>query len=162
MGKGNSIKILTIDDAERALERIGALERSIAAEEKIASDRIDTIRRELVDDTAHQRQVLAVNQAALKEWAKSASKDWKGKSLELNFGSLGFRRPTPAIKLKLAIETIVERLRAKRMHTCIRTIEEPDKEALAAYDDETLAGLGCERTKPEDRFWYECKNEEVK
>ena len=55
-----------------------------------------------------------------------------------------------------------ERLRAKKMHTCIRTFEEVDKKALANYDDDTLVDVGCERTKPKDRFWYEVKREEVK
>ena len=48
------------------------------------------------------------------------------------------------------------------MHTCIRTFEEVDKKALANYDDDTLVDVGCERTKPKDRFWYEVKREEVK
>jgi hypothetical protein len=43
--------------------------------------------------------------------------------LGLNFGKLGFRRPKAAIKLKLAIQTIIERLRLKKMHSCIRTID---------------------------------------
>ena len=45
------------------------------------------------------------------------------------------------------------------MLTCIRTIEEPDKEALAAYDDATLEDVGCAKSKPRDRFYYEVKNE---
>jgi hypothetical protein len=55
-----------------------------------------------------------------------------------------------------------ERLRAKKMHTCIRTVEEVDKEKLASYDVEVLLDVGCERTKPKDKFWYEVKREEVK
>ena len=55
-----------------------------------------------------------------------------------------------------------KRLRARKMHTCIRTVEEVDKEKLASYDDAALLEVGCERTKPKDKFWYECKKEEVK
>lgn len=158
----SKIVIASIEDADRALQRIGALQRNIISKEQDASEEIDEIRAALVRDTAHESEVLAANEAALKEWAKTASKEWKGKSLELNFGTVGFRKPTPAIKLKLAIETIVERLRARKMASCIRTLEEPDKEALAAYADDVLLEVGCERTKPKDRFWYECKSEVVK
>lgn len=164
MGKKHQqvIMIETREDADRALQRIGALERNIAAEEKIASDRIDAIRAELVSDTAHQREVLAANEAALKEWARGDRKNWDGKSLELNFGTIGFRRPTPAIKLKLKLAAVIERLRAKKMLTCIRTVEKVNKANLAAYDDDAILDVGCERTKPKDKFWWECKKEEVK
>jgi phage host-nuclease inhibitor protein Gam len=81
------------------------------------------------------------------------------KHVELTFGTVGFRLGKSAIKFKLAVENIIERLRAKTMLSCIRTIEEADKEALAAYDDETLEAVGCQRTKPKDRFYYDVKRE---
>jgi hypothetical protein len=93
---------------------------------------------------------------------KTDRKTRDGKSLELNFGTIGFRLPKAAIKLVLGVENIIERLRAKKMHTCIRTVEQVDKEALANYDDEVLLDVGCARTKPKDKFWYEVKREEVK
>lgn len=74
-------------------------------------------------DTAHELKVLAENEAALKLWAKSDRTNWTGKSLELNFGTIGFRLPSPAIKLKLKIANVIERLRAKKMLTCIRTVK---------------------------------------
>jgi hypothetical protein len=36
------------------------------------------------------------------------------------------------------------------------------REALANSGDDVLIDVGCERTKPKDKFWYECKREEVK
>ena len=41
----------------------------------------------------------------------------------------------------------------EKIHTCIRTIEEVDKEAHANYDDEMLLDVGCERTMPKDNVW---------
>jgi len=35
------------------------------------------------------------------------------------------------------------------------------KERLASYGEATLLEVGCERTKPKDKFWLECKKEEV-
>ena len=157
----SKIVIASREDADRCLQRIGQLELAIEEAERSAQEEIDAIREQLVSETEPVRDALAQNEAALKLWAKDDRKSWVAKHLELNFGTLGFRRPTPAIKLKLALENIVERLRAKKMHTCIRTVEEVDKEALANYDDETLLDVGCERTKPKDKFWYECKKEEI-
>jgi hypothetical protein len=45
------------------------------------------------------------------------------------------------------------------MLTCRRTIEEPDKEALAGYPDDVLEDVGCAKTKPKDRFYSEVKKE---
>ncbi len=160
--KQPQIVINSRDDADRALQRIGELQRYIEGAESDCEDHVATFRQKMLDETAPWRETLAVNEAALKAWAKADQYTWPAKSLELVFGTVGWRKPPAAIKLKLAIETIVERLRARRMHTCIRTTEEPDKEALAAYADDVLVELGCERTKPKDKFWYELKREELK
>ena len=160
--KQKVIVIETRDDADRALQRIGQLQRSIAGKEQDAEKDIDEIRKQLVEDTRHEAQALADNEAALKLWAKNDRATWTGKSLELNFGTVGFRLPSPAIKLKLKIANVIERLRAKKMLTCIRTVEKVNKEKLASYDDAMLLDVGCERTKPKDKFWFECKHEEVK
>src|SRR5688572_23194608 len=105
----SKIEILSKDDADRALQRIGQLERNIAGKEKDAEDEIDDIRSKLLDETAVERFTLEQNINALKAWAKGDSKSWAAKSLDLNFGTIGFRLPPPAIKFKLAVENILER-----------------------------------------------------
>ena len=154
--------IATREDADRTLQRIGALQRHVAQAEKHASDGIDQIRELLVQETKPHREELAQQEAALEAWAKEDSKVWDKKSLELNWGSVGYHLGKPAIKLKLAVENVIEKLRGKKMATCIRVVEEVDKEALANYDDDMIAAVGCARTKPKDKFWYKCKAEEVK
>ena len=161
MAKKANAVISSRADADAALEAIAMLTSVIETHELIAEDKITLARSKLVEDTASPRILLADYESALKVWAKVDRKNWEYKMLELNFGKIGFRLPPPAIKLKLAVENIIERLRAKKMHTCIRTVEEVDKEALANYDDEALLDVGCERTKPKDKFWYEVKREEV-
>jgi phage host-nuclease inhibitor protein Gam len=155
-------QITSREDVDAVLEAMGRAQAMIEAEELEAESKITDIRAKLVDKTAPLRISLAGSEKALKAWAKGDYKSWPAKSLELNFGTIGFRLPKAAIKLKLAVENIIERLRAKKMHTCIRTVEEVDKEALANYDDEVLLDVGCERTKPKDKFFYEVKREEVK
>ena len=163
MGKKQPARIIaTREDADRTLQRIGELRRHVAVAEAEAGEKIDAIRADLVRDTAIMRESLAIDEAALEAWAKGDAKSWEKKSLELNWGQVGFHLGKPAIKLKLAVENVIEKLRGKKMESCIRTIEEVDKEALANYDDEVIAAVGCARTKPKDRFWYECKTEEVK
>jgi len=48
------------------------------------------------------------------------------------------------------------------MLTCIRVKEEVNKGALENYSDETIEAVGFERKQGKDKFYYECKAEEVK
>jgi len=160
--KASTIVIETSEDADRALQRLGELRRHIAGAEHDANEHIDAIRAALVEETKLTREALAQNEAALEVWAKGDAKSWEKKSLDLNWGTIGFHLGKPAIKFKLAVENVIEKLRGKKMASCIRTIEEVDKEALANYDDDVIATVGCARTKPKDKFWYETKEIEVK
>lgn len=164
MGKKQQtvVVIETRDDADRALQRLGELARCIESMEQDAEDSINAIRQALVEESENARKALVLNEAALKAWAKRDVKTWAGKTLDLVFGSMSFRTPPPSIKLLLEAETIVERLRARRMTTCIRVKEEVDKEALENYSDEVIEAVGCERKQGKDKFYYECKAEEVK
>lgn len=163
MGKKQSdIIIASREDADRALQRIGQLQLHISAAEHDANEQIDAIRETLVQETKLYREALAQNQATLEAWAKSDARNWDKKSLELNWGQVGFHLGKPAIKFILTVENVIEKLRGKKMASCIRVVEEVDKEALANYDDDIIAAVGCKRTKPKDKFWYETKEIEVK
>ena len=66
------------------------------------------------------------------------------------------------VKLLLAVETVIERLRARKMLSCIRKKEEVDKEALENYSDQVIAEVGCKRSQGKDKFYYEIKREGIK
>lgn len=155
-------RILSREEADLTLREIAVLRKHIEREESVA-DRITREAREaMIERTAEARKQIAAHEHALREWAKSDRRHWPAKSLELNFGVVGWRLGKPAIKLVVAMQTVVERLRARKMISCIRVVEELDKEALAAYDDETIDAVGCRRTQPKEKFWYEIKREEIK
>jgi phage host-nuclease inhibitor protein Gam len=151
--------ITTREEADQALANIGGAIATIEKAEAAATDQITKVREEMVRKTAEPRALVDLREKALEAWAKTDRKTWPDKHLELNFGTVGFRLGKAAIKFKLEIAAIVERLRAKKLLTCIRVTEEPDKEKLAAYDDETLEAVGCAKTKPKDKFYYDVKRE---
>ena len=155
-------KINSRDDADRALQRIGQLQLQIEVLKAEVEVQIDQLRDTLKEESAVYLAAIVDNEAALEEWAKADVKTWPAKSLKFNFGELGFRKGKAAIKLKLAIDNVVARLRACKLTDCIRTTEEVDKEQLANYGDEVLKKVGCWRTKPREKFWYEPKREVVK
>jgi len=149
-------------EADSLLAEIGRLEASIQDAEIDATLKAQLIRDEMEAATEPIRLALAARVKALHAWAKKDEKNWPGRTCELTNGKVYFRTPPAAIKEELETETIVQRLRARKMTSCIRTKEEVDKEALAAYPDSVIEAVGCRRTKPKDKFYYEVKKEEVK
>lgn len=163
MGKKQpTLSIETRDDADLALQRIGELQRFICCSSDEAGEKIADIRAQLLKDTQTASQALTENETALKTWAKTDLRTWSGKTLNLVWGWIAWRTPPPKIVVKLEDETVIERLRARKMLTCIRVKEEVDKEALENYSDEIIEAVGCERKQGKDKFYYECKKEDVK
>lgn len=160
--KQQMIVIECRDQADMALQRIGQLQRFLTEAEAKADEEVDVIRTTLVEGTELQRGALKENEKALRAWTMKCEKHWVSRTLELVFGKVWVKKSPPKIVLNLEEETVVERLRARGMRTCIRVIEEVNKEVLANYDDKTIEAVGCTRKQGKDKFYYECKAEEVK
>lgn len=156
------ITIRSTEDADLALKQIGAMQDEISRIELRENEIIRQAEARMIEGTKHPRKWLCANERALQKWAESDREAWESKTLDLVFGKIGFRLTPPAIVYLLKrIEHVIERLRAKEMTSCIRVSEKVDKEALQAYDDETLREIGCKRVQ-KDEFYYEVKREEVK
>ncbi|GEM_PF-4764688 len=160
-----SAKIFNTDEADETLARIAMWQDKIAEIEIEERSIIAAANARMVERTAQFRRNIEVDEVALEQWARTdrATLFLPGtKILELTRGAVGFRLPRGRIKLLLAVENIIGKLKAKRMTDCIRTTEEPNLERLWNYDDERLAEVGCRRTKPKEKFYYELKKAEVK
>lgn len=159
------ITVASYADADEALKMIGELEDFVSACEAKFNATVTELKAELVEKCDPVKKALRRGISALKKWAARAipgdDGERKARSIELNFGWVRFRWTPPAIKFKLEEETVIERLRARGMHSCIRTIEAVDKDVLAAYDDDILKAIGAYRDQ-EEKFYYEVKREEVK
>lgn len=158
-------RIETADQADHQLAAIADLRDFVAAQEILARDKISSIEAALVKDAAPARAQITEFEEMIEAWAKANRAEIfpEGKkSLELTRGTIGFRLPKGKIKLVLAVENIVARLKAKKFFECIRLTEEPDLLQLVNYDDAQLEELGLKRTHPKDKFFYELKKTEVK
>ncbi len=93
---------------------------------------------------------------------KAHKADLVGKSLALNFGTVGFRRTPTKIKFIWQEENIIKALRVRKFMDCVRVHEEPNKEALDLLDDDVLEGVGCRRTGGKDKFYAEPDLEKIK
>jgi phage host-nuclease inhibitor protein Gam len=78
------------------------------------------------------------------------------KSVQLSFGVFGYRKST-VISVK---KTTLELLKKLGLAGCVRVKEEPDKEAMAGLDDDTLSQVDAVR-KVKDDFFCEADKEEI-
>ncbi len=79
------------------------------------------------------------------------------KSLELNFGIVGYRQST---RISISNKNTLELLRTLGFAGAIRTTEQVDKTVMAEWPDERLAEVEA-RKIVEDKFFYEIKEDAV-
>jgi phage host-nuclease inhibitor protein Gam len=151
-------KIDTRDHAKLALKEIGLLEKEregidSEAHKQIAEIKADAakqgegIRKRIADDSSLLCAYAEYNKAEL-------FKDRK--SVQLSFGSFGYRKST-SISVK---KTTLELLKKLKLAKYILVKEEPSKEAMADLDDETLHQVDAVR-KVKDDFFCEADKEEI-
>jgi phage host-nuclease inhibitor protein Gam len=151
-------KIKTIEDANLALKEIGLFEHQLAVIDGEANKEIAAIKEKCAKEGEGLRSRIADLSALLGAYAEyNRAELFKDrKSVELSFGSFGYRKST-AISVK---KTTLELLKKLGLARYVRIKEEADKEAMAALDDETLAQVDAVR-KVKDAFFCEANREEV-
>ena len=155
--------IKTLKEADAVLAQIAALRRNIALIETGLNDDIDALKGKAAAEAEPHKQEIAALEQSLARFAEYNKPELfaKRKSCDLTFGSLGFRSSSK-IKLlsKMTWERVLQALRDTGLRQCIRTKEEPDKEALKALSPEHLRELGC-KVVQEDTFFYEIADQEL-
>ena len=79
------------------------------------------------------------------------------KTMILNFGKVGFRKPTKIVlpRAREKLDEIIHNLKVLGMKKCLKvTPLKIDKDILRTYDEETITEVGA-TLKIEDVFWYE-------
>lgn len=152
-----AISVKTEDDADKALRAMGRLRDAIAALELSYQIEVRELEERLSEEIAPLKKNLTAYEKALEKWAREDEHNgnWgAARTLKSAIGKIYFRLTPPALRLIRPVEFVLERLRARKMLSCIRVKEEINKEALDAYDDEILREVGCKRTQ-KDEFYYE-------
>lgn len=145
----------TWEAADSALGTLGEMDLAIARAQAEVAEQVAAIKMDYdaaVSDLLDQRKAQV---KALEAFVKAHKAEMPGKSIMLTFGAVGYRKSPPAIKLLWAAERVIEALRLKKLSTCIRTIEEPNKDTLKLLDEATLAAVGVKRTGGKDKFFAE-------
>lgn len=151
-------RIGSLEEADRTLMEIGLLEWELERLDAEAHQAIAEIRAAAALAGQPIRKKVAEMSARLGAYAEYNKADLfkDRKTLQVVFGVFGYRKST-SISTK---KTTVELLKKKRMARYVRLKEEPDKEAMAELDDETLAQVDAVR-KVKDEFFCEPDREKV-
>lgn len=161
-------EIMTRDQAEEAMKRLDEIERRFAEWDLEEAAAVAEVRERFIEKrkAANYAGLEAQRSLLVKElqaWAETDSANWKGKTLPMQCGSVGYRVTQPTVKLiKRVCKSFADLLTGLKLlkPEFIRTKEEVDKEAiLAAYregtvDDAILATLGI-KVEQADEFWIE-------
>ena len=162
--KQQTIVIQTRDEADAALREIANLERQATYLQTRLNEKIAALKLKFVEDCGTLQKTLKRWLKALEKWAtKNKEKEFpeESKTLELNFGKIYFKWTPYRIEFDVEENTVIERLRARKMDSCIRVVTEVNKEALENSPDEVLKAVGARRER-DDKFHHEVKSEEVK
>ena len=147
------------EEVDQKLRRMGEIQIAL---EKIEGDMTLRI-NEIKENYEPEAEALKAERQTLEEAISSFSelhKDefTKTRSKDLTFGYVAYR-----VVRKIVIrsnDACVAALRALRLNQYIRTIYEPNKEAMADLDDNQLAKVGAKR-KVEDKFRVEPNIERI-
>lgn len=147
------------DEVDNALAQIGQADRELQLIESAANERIEGVKQAMKDHAAPVLERKTALETAVKEYCDANRAEFaKVKTKTLTFGEVGYRTST-----KIMIRRVAETLQALRdlaFTSCIRTKEEPDKEAMKALTDEQLAEIGAAR-KVENVFGYTINQERL-
>jgi phage host-nuclease inhibitor protein Gam len=149
----------TVDVSLRALGMIQSGMDQLQAEYAQEAARI---KAEYAVKVEHLMEQKGVIEKQVGDFVKKHREDLKGKSLELNFGTVGYRKAPDKIKFVWKVDNILQALKVKKLLDCIRVKEKPNKDALLLLADEILEDVGCKRTAGKDKFFVEPDLEKIK
>jgi len=156
-----TMEIIGWEAADGALRALGQLDSEIAHDQAELAAAVAQLKADYDEHISGLLDARKAKMKALEAFAKAHRKEMPGKSICLTWGVLGFRAAPPSIKLLWAVERVIEALRLKKLVTCIRVIEEPNKDTLRLLDDDTLAAVGVKRTGGKDKFFAEPDLEKI-
>ena len=156
--KPETSKLETLEDVNMAMRDIGLWQRELDVIDTQANKEIAEIKTKASKAGEPLREKISATVAKIQAFAEYNKDEYfvDRKSVDLSFGTMGWRKST-SISVK---KTTLDLLKKLKMAKFIRVKQEPDKEAMAALDDETLASVDAVR-KVKNEFFVEAKTEEV-
>ena len=157
--KPNVLALKSLDDVDKVLQELCALESKIEAVDAEADAQIAKIKEETARIGKPLRERVKELTASIKAFADYHKHELfkDRKSIERSFGIIGYRKTPPSISVSKHTVELMEKL---GLTAYIRVRKEPDKEAMLELDDEPLAQVEAVR-KSREEFFVQPKREQV-
>ncbi len=152
-------RLASWDDVDLCLKEICEYELAIERQEADLTQKISDLKFEAEEAAKPYYKRIEDLAADVKEFTEVNRIEMKGKTKELNFGKLGYRKSTKIV-IRSAVK-VLDALKKRKMQDCINVKESVNKEVLAKYDDDTILEVGAMK-KIDDIFWYETDRERLK
>lgn len=151
------------DEALRRLAELDRAQRTINDDLNANTDMLKAKAMTKLEPLAKERAQIESDLAVFATTKKDELfGETKGRSIELAFGIIGFRKTPAALRLlsKWTMAKAIEQLKRMGFNDCIRIKAEVDKTAMAEWHDEQLAAVGFQRVS-KDEFFIDLKQEEL-
>lgn len=148
------------EDVNEALRLIAEAQNEIAMVEAGMNVQIDTIKMTYEEKISEYKKQIKQQELLIKEFTTDRKDQLDGKTKDLTFGKVGFRKSTK-LQLPKALDRVIAALHKKGMDDCISVKETVNKDILKQYDEQQILDVGGS-LKVEDAFWYETKQENLK
>lgn len=159
-----AVLVNSLDDADKVLEELAALERQASAITNTMNETIDSAKAKAADEMAVVAARKKLLEAALASYAtmNKAELFKVKKSVELNFGILSFRLSSKVVPAGKSVNwgMILDKIKDHKFTEAISIKESVNKEVLAKWDDKKLEKVGA-KIKTEDTFGYDLKQQDA-
>jgi phage host-nuclease inhibitor protein Gam len=139
-------------EVDLSLRRLGLISRRLEEAEAALTERLSRLKEQSLARLAPLEDERRELERQVEEFAQAHRSEMPGRSIDLNFGRLGFRRASRVVA-GVAEKTLAD-LKRLGLTGCVRVRESLDLVALRGLPDEVLAEVGAER-QVEERFFYE-------
>ena len=147
------------EEVNDALRIIAEAQNEISIVESGMNMQIDAVKEVHEAKIKEYRETIKRQELLVKEYTSDRRDELNGKSKDLTFGKVGFRKSTKLI-LPKALDRVISSLRKNGMDSCIVLKESVNKDVLKTYPEEDILKVGGS-IKVEDTFWYETKGVEL-
>lgn len=148
------------EDVNQALRQIAEAQNEIAMVEAGMNVQIDTIKLTYEEKIQEYKKQIKQQELLIKEFTTDKKDQLDGRTKDLTFGKVGFRKST-RLQLPKVLDKVIAALRRNGMEDCIIRKETVNKDILKQYDEQQILEVGGS-LKVEDAFWYETKQVDLK
>lgn len=148
------------EEIDQHLRRLGEIQVSLTDLQGRMTLEINEVKERFDGHAEALRKEKDLLEQAIAGFAEENKAEFvSGRTRELTFGSLAYR-VTKSIRV-ISVAGCILGLKALNLHDYIRTKEEPNKEALAGLDDNTLVKV-CAKRVVEDKLTIEPNIEKIR